>query len=164
MQLGSVRTVLTLLFVDDSANERLLVREAISLTKTPFNFCQADGLESSIPFFTNHQPWPSVVLLDYDLGTHTGADFLHWLRVTKKITSVPVVMFTSSLGQRNVAQCYANGANHFLRKPNNLSRLKEIIGCLYLSVLHKTPEPIVSLSEYLADPTASCTAGPQVSK
>jgi CheY-like chemotaxis protein len=61
-------------------------------------------------------------------------------------------MFTSSLGQRNVAECYAKGANHFLRKPTSFSRLQEVIRSLYLSVLHNTPEPIIDLREYIPDP------------
>jgi hypothetical protein len=30
--------------------------------------------------------------LNYDLGMATGADFLYWLQVKKKITSIPTVL------------------------------------------------------------------------
>jgi serine/threonine protein kinase len=71
---------LPLLYIDDSVNDRLLVREAILLTKTPFAFYQADGLEAAMPYFQFHghdrepkqPPRPALVLLDYDLGNHTG--------------------------------------------------------------------------------------------
>jgi CheY-like chemotaxis protein len=103
-------------------------------------------------------PSPDVVLLDYEMGQQTGADFLDWLRVKKQNRSLPVVMFTSSLGQRHVEECYANGANHFLRKPTNLTRLREIIGSLYLSVLRKSPEPLIHLPEYIGDPRIAIIA------
>jgi chemotaxis family two-component system response regulator Rcp1 len=152
---------LPLLHVDDSANDRLLVREAIILSNTPFAFYQAGGMESAIPYFQFHRqhgepkqfPRPALVLLDYDLGNHTGADLLYWLRLMKKITSIPVVMFSGSVGQSQIAECYATGANHFLSKPKDLERLKIIVHTLHLSLvsLHR-PRPIELLQEYQPDP------------
>jgi two-component system response regulator len=150
-----------LLHVDDSANERRLVRQAISVTKTPFVFYEADGMETATPFFQFHGndsdpqqfPRPDVVLLDYDLGNHTGADLLYWLRTMKKISSIPVVMLSGSVGKPHVAECYEMGANYFLSKSNNLERLKTIVRMLHLSLvtLHR-PGPIQSLNEYRPDP------------
>jgi two-component system, chemotaxis family, response regulator Rcp1 len=152
---------LPLLHIDDSANDRLLVKVAISQTKTPFAFYEAGGLETAMPYFQFHghdgepkQPLPpALVLLDYDLGDHTGADLLYWLRVTKKITSIPVVMLSGSVGGPYVGECYATGANYFLSKPNDLARLKIIVHTLHLSLvsLHQ-PGPIELLQEYQPDP------------
>jgi DNA-binding response OmpR family regulator len=153
---------LPLLYIDDSVNDRLLVREAILLTKTPFAFYQADGFEAAIPYFQFHghdgvpkQPLrPALVLLDYDLGNHTGADLLYWLRKTKRIMSLPVVMFSGSLGRMHVAECYAAGANHFITKPKNMYRLKVIVRTLHLSLVSnkRHPSPILLLEEYQLDP------------
>ena len=152
---------LVLLHIDDSANDRLLVREAIFLSNTPFTFYQANGMESAIPYFQSHQqngeptqfPRPALVLLDYDLGDHTGVDFLYWLRLIKNISSIPVVMLSASAVQSQIAECYATGANHSLSKPNNLERLKLIVHTLHLSLvsLHR-PGPIQLLQEYQPDP------------
>ena len=151
---------LPLLHIDDTANERQLVREAIFLSNTPFLFFEADNLESAIPFFQSphrreleHYLRPAVVLLDYDMGDRTGVDFLLWLRSMKKITSIPVVMFSSSVSARHVAECYANGANYFIDKPHNLIRLKTIVRALYqsLTTAHH-PSPIQDLAEFLPDP------------
>jgi CheY-like chemotaxis protein len=148
-----------LLYIDDSANDRLLVKEAISLTSTPFAFYQAEGMESAIPYFQDDGPkqfpHPSLVLLDYDLGDHTGVDFLYWLRTLKKITALPVVMFSGSPGKAHVAECYAAGANHFVRKPKDLARLKIIVRTLHVSFvsLHSPgPIQIQLLEEYRPDP------------
>jgi CheY-like chemotaxis protein len=61
-------------------------------------------------------------------------------------------MFSGSCEHGEAAECYAKGANHFVSKPSNLERLKEILGTLYLSVLHNTPDLIIQLREYLPDP------------
>jgi len=161
--LNSVSTALNLLHVDDSANERSLVREAIFISNIPFAFYGAAGIESAIPFFqchghhiqANQHPCPALVLLDYDLGKHTGADFLYWLRVMKKISSIPVVMFSGSVGKHQIAECYATGANHFLSKPKNFARLNKIIRTLHRSLAFPEGQsPILLLEEYIPDPRA----------
>jgi two-component system, chemotaxis family, response regulator Rcp1 len=150
---------LRLLHIDDSPNDRLLVKVAISQTKTPFIFYEADGLETAMPYFRFHQYdgenlHPALVLLDYDMGKTTGADFLYWLRVTRKITSIPVVMLSGSVGGPHVAECYAAGANHFISKPVDLSGLKVIIRTLHMSMPCNGHGPIAFLQEYQPDPRA----------
>jgi CheY-like chemotaxis protein len=158
-------SMMPLLHVDDSANERLLVKRAIASTGTPFDCFEAAGLEIAMPFFeTNlhfgqHRfPRPAVVLLDYDLGENNGTDFLYWLRILKKAESVPVVMFSGSVGKPNVEECYAIGANHFVSKPSSFERLKSIVQALHLSVsTPQQPCPLSLLPEYIADPKAHRT-------
>ena len=150
MQAKATNGLLPLLHVDDSANERLMVRHAIEITKTPFNFEEADCIESAVPYF-ERQPWPAIVLLDYDMGRHTGVDFLIWLRGLKNITSVPVAMFTGSVGGKHIVECYANGANYFLSKPKYSERLQEIVRTLYEAVALRNPSMIRSLEEFQPD-------------
>ena len=40
-----------LLHIDDSANDRLLVKEAILLSKIPISYYGADSLESAVEYF-----------------------------------------------------------------------------------------------------------------
>ena len=154
---------LPLLHVDDNANERFLVKRAISITNTPFAFYEAAGLESAIPYFQFHLhhrekfPRPAMVLLDYEMGDHTGADFLCWLRAIKKITSIPVVLFSGSVGKSHVESCYATGANYFISKPKDSARLREIVKALYQTALSQRSGPIRCLDEYQADPRRSAT-------
>ena len=149
---------LPLLHVDDNANERFLVKRAILITNTPFAFYEAAGLESAIPYFRYHLhqpeefPRPAMVLLDYEMGDHTGADFLHWLRAMKRITSIPVVLFSGSVGKRHVESCYATGANYFISKPKDSARLREIVKALYQSALSQRSGPVRGLDEYQPDP------------
>ena len=161
MRSNSDNGCIPLLYVDDSTNDRLLFREAILLTKTPFALYEAESVESATRYFQFHRhngepkqyPRPELVLLDYNLGAHTGTEFLYWLRAMKKNTATPVVMFSGSAGQPFIDECYANGANHFLSKPNDLIRLKAIVRSLHLSfAILKRSGPLVVLPEYQPDP------------
>ena len=148
---------LTLLHIDDSADDRALVREAITLSETPFEYHEADGYDAALPYFQFHEPHghprPAMVLLDYQMGGHSGLDFLYWLRLMKKITSIPVVMFSGSPGAGHVGESYAAGANYFISKTGDLAHLTAIVRALHLSVVSpKKPGPILLLQEYQPDP------------
>ena len=81
-------------------------------THTPFEFYEANGLDAAMPYFQladSKHPRPALVLLDYEMGGHTGLDFLYWLRGLKKITGLPVVMLSGSPGRDHVVECYAAG-------------------------------------------------------
>jgi len=141
------------LHVDDSQNDRNLVKEAIVLTNTPFAVFEADGMESAMAYFTQHLQ-PALVLLDYDMGQHTGADFLHWLRTVKKQVSTPIVMFSGSVGDSHVEECYGFGADYFIRKPKEFARFKAIVCALHASLANHQPDPIFQLQEYRPHPSA----------
>ena len=147
-----------LLHIDDSGADRLLIKEAIHLTKTPFGLFQADGLDSAVEYFrppssaeTHPSPTPALVLVDYELGGgQTGRDFLHWFRLVKKNNVTPVVMLSGSTKHANVAECYATGANHFLVKPHTMERFKAIVSMLFISLTN--PAAISRLPECIPDP------------
>ena len=53
----------TVLHLDDSADDRLLVKEAIALPGALFDYQEADGMESVVSYFQSHngKPWRSRV-------------------------------------------------------------------------------------------------------
>ena len=143
--------------IDDSDCDRILLREIIDVTQTPFVCYEADCLPRAQAYFDGGPKMegldlcrpPALVLLDYDLGGHTGCDFLRWLRGWKKLT-VPVVMFSGSAGRFHVGEGYESGADYFIRKPRGINDLKTIVSTLYLSMVGE--DMISSLPEYIADP------------
>jgi CheY-like chemotaxis protein len=144
-----------LLHIDDVENDRILVREAIAQSRTPFEYHAADGVEAGMSYLDFGEEYPpAMVLLDYNLGTHTGADFLYWLRELKQMTSIPVVMLSGSPGNCHVQECYAAGANHFITKAVDFHRLQVIVRTLHLSLVSDLsgPDLILELAEYRPDP------------
>ena len=160
-----MHATIPLLHVDDNASDRLLIKEAIALTKTPFLLFQSDGLASAAEHFEARNttggelyPRPALVLLDYDLGGgYTGRSLLEWFRLVKKNQVTPVVMFSGSSGKLSVAECYEAGANHFLVKPPTMERYKAIVSTLFISLTR--PGVISLLPENIPDPRAKRLQG-----
>lgn len=168
MNSTSSKLALPLLHIDDSEDDRLLVQQAIRRTNSSFTLYSADGANSATPFFEfrkangedNEHPRPAIIVLDYDLGVHTGADFLIWLRVVRQITAIPVVMYSGSAGTEHIDECFAAGANHFVRKALRLEGLWNIISALDLCMSFDPPRfgPLSRLPEYRPGP------GPRISR
>lgn len=69
-----------------------------------------------------------LVLLDVKLPKVDGIEVLTTMRTTAELQSIPVVMLTSSMERRDVARCYAAGANSYIVKPVDFDRLIDAVG------------------------------------
>ena len=76
---------------------------------------------------------PSLILLDLKLGRRNGCDFLKRLRADARFAAIPVVVFTTSDDQTDLARCYASGANGYVVKPGTFDELVHCTGdiCRY---------------------------------
>jgi len=69
---------------------------------------------------------PSLILLDLQLRGQNGCDLLKRLRSDPRFAAIPVVVFTTSDDQTDLARCYASGANGYVVKPGTF---EELIHC-----------------------------------
>jgi two-component system response regulator len=67
---------------------------------------------------------PKIVILDMKLVRMHGLDVLKALRQDPRTATVPVVMHSSSTEKGDIAACYANGANSYVRKATDYDELR----------------------------------------
>jgi two-component system response regulator len=86
---------------------------------------------------------PSVVLLDLHLPKIDGFEVLRRIRSNPKTKRLPVVILTTSNEPMDVATCYDDGANSYIRKPVNFTQFAEAIIQLglYWLVINEVPPP-----------------------
>lgn len=70
---------------------------------------------------------PAIVLLDLNLPGTDGRTVLSTLKQDTRLHSIPVIMFSTSSSERDVAECYQLGANSYLTKPIEYAALEEKI-------------------------------------
>ncbi|NOT95541.1 MAG: response regulator [Nitrospira sp.] len=70
---------------------------------------------------------PSLILLDLNLRGQDGCDLLKRLRSDPRFATIPVVIFTTSDDQTDLARCYASGANGYVVKPGIFAELVQCI-------------------------------------
>ena len=76
---------------------------------------------------------PTLILLDLNLRGQDGCDFLKRLRSDPRFATLPIVIFTTSDDQHDLARCYASGSNGYVVKPGTFAELVQCTGdiCRY---------------------------------
>ena len=69
---------------------------------------------------------PCVVLLDLNLPRKTGLEVLTWIRRESLFPTLTVIILTSSTSESDMHQAYLLGANSYIVKPTDATKLREI--------------------------------------
>jgi len=106
------------LVVDDDGNDLLLFRRAAerSGVSCPLELVES-GEDAMARLSQSDLPTPLVVVVDLKMRGCSGFDILRWVRAQEGLRRLPVVVFTSSEQQEDVALAYDLGANGYLVKP-----------------------------------------------
>ena len=88
---------------------------------------------------------PALVLLDLKLPKIDGVEVLHRMRNMPSLATVPVVMFTSSSEEKDVAATYAAGINSYVVKPIDFNAFVSAVSQLgvYWSIINEPPLDVV---------------------
>ena len=126
----------SILLIDDSPGECELFRLALAQTGLDVTLFTEQDAEAALHFFedrAHHSPLPTLMLLDLHLRSQDGCDLLKQLRADARLACVPVVIFTTSDDQQDLARCHAAGANGYVVKPGTFAELIQCIAdiCRY---------------------------------
>ena len=75
-------------------------------------------------------PRPGIILLDLNLPETDGRDILRIVKADHDLKSIPVVVFTTSESEKDIRDCYQNGANSYITKPVDLEKLMDVMSML----------------------------------
>lgn len=126
----------SVLLVDDDPDDTDLVRLAFREHGIRAELVVALDPEQAFAFITADGPFaqrpevPAVVLLDLKMRGASGLDLLRRIRACDATAPVPVVLMTTSVESRDVAEAYAAGANAYVRKPDTFNELVDVIGAI----------------------------------
>jgi len=123
-----------ILLVEDDADDVYFVSEALrrSGIHLPLEVAH-DGQKavdlllkaghSVVPAEATH---PCLVLLDLNLPRKTGLEVLKWIRQESPWKTLIVIVLTSSTSDSDMEQAYLLGANSYILKPSDATKLREL--------------------------------------
>ena len=121
-----------ILVVDDNPDHLELIVMALSECCDPMRIATAtDGVEAldylfgrSIHSARDNRRQPRLIILDMKLVRMHGLDVLKAIRADTRTATLPVLMHSSSTEKGDIAACYANGANSYVRKATDYDELR----------------------------------------
>jgi CheY-like chemotaxis protein len=121
-----------ILVVDDNPDHLELTVLALSECCDPSSIATAtDGVEALDYLYArgahagrDAQRLPRLVILDMKLVRMHGLEVLKAIRADTRTATLPVVMHSSSTEKNDIAACYANGANSYVRKATDFDELR----------------------------------------
>lgn len=143
-----------ILLVEDTEDDAYLTMRALRSDGAVEVVVTRSGLEA-LDFlfcrgrFADRDPrrLPHLVLLDINMPKLNGIEVLRRLRADDRTQLLPVVMLSSSLQERDVADSYAGGANSYLQKPVETNAFREMVEQVraYWLRVNVPPNPYLSL-------------------
>jgi two-component system, chemotaxis family, response regulator Rcp1 len=116
--------VTSILLVEDSAPDAMLIRQALREAGLEANVEVAVDGEQAMARLRGGAA-PDLMLLDLNLPRKDGREVLAEMRADDQLSEIPVIVLTTSSAPHDVRYCYQHGANSYVRKPLGLDRLVE---------------------------------------
>ncbi|WP_158728144.1 MULTISPECIES: response regulator [unclassified Flavobacterium] len=113
---------------DDDEDDRLFFTDAFDELKinTKVNTFN-DGVE--LMNFLNHPDsiLPNVLFLDLNMPKKNGQECLLEIKKEEKFNDIAVAIYSTSSSEEDIEKTFVNGANIYIKKPNDFEHLKKIL-------------------------------------
>lgn len=112
---------------DDDQDDCLLFKEALEELSLPVELTIVNNGEQLMEALNKDAPLPDILFLDLNMPRKNGFECLSEIKQSEKLKGLPVVILSTSFNQNIINQLYTQGAQHYIRKPNEFSKLSAII-------------------------------------
>jgi CheY-like chemotaxis protein len=127
-----------ILMADDDADDRLLANDALLDCAFEGQVKFVEDGEELVDYLRNagkyavreSHPRPGLILLDLNMPRKNGKEVLREIKADPELRQIPVVVFTTSKSDTDVAAVYELGANSFVVKPSGYDDLVGIMRML----------------------------------
>ena len=127
-----------ILIADDDADDRAIIRDAFANLKADYEYIFFENGDMLMAYLHNcgESQFPSLIMLDLNMPGKDGRESLKEIKSSKRLHTIPVIVFTTSSSQRDKAMSYNLGANCFVTKPDTFNNLVDLAGCISKLWLH----------------------------
>lgn len=119
---------LKIALAEDDEDDRFLFEEAIKeiqiKTKLSLHF---NGQELMEYLTSPNVALPQLVFLDLNMPVKNGLQCLKEIRGNSVLKDLSVAIYSTSCSEQDIEETFINGANIYINKPNNFSKLKEVV-------------------------------------
>jgi len=127
-------TPITILYADDDAEDRMLVKDAWSESRVANEMVFVEDGEQLMDYLQRRgqyaqlagSPLPGLILLDLNMPRKDGREALKEIKSDPRLRSIPIVILTTSKAEEDIFRAYDLGVNSFIVKPVTFQSLVDL--------------------------------------
>jgi chemotaxis family two-component system response regulator Rcp1 len=132
---GNMGRTCNLLIVDDDFGQAVLVEALLKTLELPHRCHHVTNGALALRFLQKQAPYegaprPELILLDLNMPGKNGYEVLREIKSDPNLRSIPVIMLSSSPRSEDVAACYQERANAYIRKADDLGQALQVISSI----------------------------------
>ena len=117
----------TIMLIDDDAEDHEIFADAMRHVAPGTScLCLESGEAALDQLSSNQIKKPDLIFLDLNMPKQNGKQVL--LELKQVLPDVPVIMFSTFFGERDITDLRATGAAHYIIKHTNFADLCEALG------------------------------------
>jgi len=119
---------LSILLIDDDEDDRWLFTDALNRTVPSVKCITASGGQEAISLLDEgREKLPDLIFLDLNMPGMDGKKCLSLLKAHDKLSSIPVIVYSTSNFPKDTEDAIRLGAKEFIMKPADYSQLCEML-------------------------------------
>ncbi|WP_309641019.1 response regulator [Flavobacterium sp.] len=119
---------LRILLADDDEDDRMFFSEAIAEIKMSNELLLfEDGKDLMEHLIHPESELPHILFLDLNMPYKNGLECLKEIRADERFKEVSVAIYSTSSSESDIEDTFVEGANIYIKKPNDFSELKRVI-------------------------------------
>ncbi len=134
---------LMILLADDDKDDCLLFKDALDELPVHTQLTTVFNGEQLMQLLNKDDQIHNLLFLDLNMPRKNGFDCLAEIRRNEKLDHLFVITISTSFEQEMVTLLYKNGAQHYIRKPNDFSQLKHLIQTAITLSEKNSPAPML---------------------
>lgn len=130
-----------IILADDDEGDRFLFKEALEELKIKsFVHTVNDGIQLMEYLNDKDTPVPHLLFLDLNMPRKNGLECLKEIRNNAKLKDISIAIYSTSASEKDMDETFLNGANVYIKKPNDFNILKQALDKVVTAVyLYQAP-------------------------
>jgi CheY-like chemotaxis protein len=128
----TANAVRTVFYCDDDDEDLVLFTDVVKEIDSKFECITCLSSEDALNMLSKGDLKPDIIFLDINMPRLSGIELLAWLRRQHSYVDIPIIMYSTSINDREVRYCHELGAVRVLPKLFNpdesVAQIRETIG------------------------------------
>jgi len=113
---------------DDDEDDRLFFTDAFDELKINTKVSTFNDGVALMNYLNNEDSvLPNVLFLDLNMPKKNGVECLLEIKKNEKLSDIAIAIYSTSSSEEHIEETFINGANIYIKKPNDFEDLKKIL-------------------------------------